>query len=217
MLDVFVEAATLGLVDGNPVEITRTAKATVTRDRLSIDQFFAIREYAAPWLVNAMNVALITGQRREDVAKAQFKDLREGFLWIEQGKMGAKVRIESSIRLNALGMSIDDLVRVCRSDGVVSKYLVHHSRSKFGNTAGAKVSISMISNSFAAARELSGIAPAAGKTPPTFHEIRSLAERLYREQYGADFAQKLLGHKTQKMTDIYDDLRGSAWVDVRAV
>ena len=98
---------------------------------------------------------------------------------------------------------------------MVSNYLVHHSQSKFGNVAGAKLSISMISNEFAAARTLAGVEPAKGKTPPTFHEIRSLSERLYREQYGAEFTQKLLGHKSQKMTDVYHDLRGSDWVDVK--
>ena len=46
-------------------------------------------------------------------------------------------------------------------------------------------------------------------TAPTFHEQRSLSERLYREQ-GIN-TQKLLGHKTQKMTDKYQDVRGKEW------
>jgi len=47
---------------------------------------------------------------------------------------------------------------------------------------------------------------------PTFHEQRSLSERLYREQ-GVD-TQKLLGNKTQKMTDRYNDERGKDWIVV---
>jgi hypothetical protein len=43
----------------------------------------------------------------------------------------------------------------------------------------------------------------------TFHEIRSLSERLYREQ-GVD-TRLLCGQSHQKMTDRYNDLRGSDW------
>ncbi|ARJ67816.1 hypothetical protein WV31_20265 [Magnetospirillum sp. ME-1] len=53
----------------------------------------------------------------------------------------------------------------------------------------------------------------AGKTPPTFHEIRSLAARLYTEQ-GIN-AQALLGHKSADMTSIYRDVRGSEWIEVQ--
>lgn len=53
-----------------------------------------------------------------------------------------------------------------------------------------------------------------GTLAPTFHEQRSLSERLYREQ-GVD-TQKLLGHKTQKMTDRYNDDREKDWVIVSA-
>ncbi|RGO38690.1 hypothetical protein DXB20_14315, partial [Escherichia coli] len=45
-----------------------------------------------------------------------------------------------------------------------------------------------------------------------FHEQRSLSERLYREQ-GLD-TQKLLGHKSRKMTDRYNDDRGKDWIIV---
>jgi integrase len=50
---------------------------------------------------------------------------------------------------------------------------------------------------------------AEGKTPPTFHEIRSLASRLYNKQ-GID-DQALLGHKSGSMTAAYRDVRGTEW------
>ncbi len=49
-------------------------------------------------------------------------------------------------------------------------------------------------------------------TPATFHEQRSLSERLYNEQ-GVD-TRKLLGHKTQQQTDKYHDDRGKEWQKV---
>nr|WP_246494762.1 tyrosine-type recombinase/integrase [Brenneria izadpanahii] len=50
-----------------------------------------------------------------------------------------------------------------------------------------------------------------GKSPPSFHEIRSLASRLYEAEYGKEFAQKLLGHKSAKMTEKYLDTRGKEY------
>ena len=47
---------------------------------------------------------------------------------------------------------------------------------------------------------------------PTFHEIRSLAGRLYEKEKGKEFAQKLLGHKSEKMTGKYLDTRGKEYV-----
>lgn len=49
-------------------------------------------------------------------------------------------------------------------------------------------------------------------TPATFHEQRSLSERLYNEQ-GIE-TRKLLGHKSQRQTDRYNDDRGKTWIKV---
>ena len=53
-----------------------------------------------------------------------------------------------------------------------------------------------------------------GDNPPTFHEIRSLASRLYKAQPGVD-VQVLLGHSTAAITGMYQDPRGSEAVRVR--
>ncbi|WP_425288640.1 tyrosine-type recombinase/integrase [Yersinia enterocolitica] len=45
-----------------------------------------------------------------------------------------------------------------------------------------------------------------------FHEIRSLAGRLYEKEKGKEFAMKLLGHKSEKMTNKYLDTRGKEYV-----
>jgi hypothetical protein len=51
------------------------------------------------------------------------------------------------------------------------------------------------------------------QTPPTFHEIRSLAERLYHQQ-GVN-TQEVLGHRDAKSTATYRDSRGAEWVEVK--
>lgn len=53
-----------------------------------------------------------------------------------------------------------------------------------------------------------------GPNPPPFHEIRSLASRLYERERGEDFAQRLLGHKNLTMTQKYLDARGAEYVMV---
>lgn len=52
-----------------------------------------------------------------------------------------------------------------------------------------------------------------GRTPPTFHELRSLSERLYRDQ-GIN-TQALLGHRHARMTEVYNDPRGAEWGTVK--
>lgn len=69
-----------------------------------------------------------------------------------------------------------------------------------------------MTSAFAEARELIGIQ--FGPNPPTFHEIRSLASRLYEVGNGEEFAQRLLGHKNLSMTKKYLDSRGQEYVMV---
>lgn len=64
---------------------------------------------------------------------------------------------------------------------------------------------------FSKARDKAGIEWGDG-TPATFHEQRSLAERLYHTQ-GID-TQILLGHKSIKQTALYHDDRKKEWKKV---
>jgi integrase len=129
--DVFRWAETQGLIESgrNPVTATRAHKVTVVRERMSLDQFLAVREHAPVWLRNAMNLAIVTGQRREDILTMKFVDWRDDRLHVAQGKSGGKTRlaISGTVGLAKLGMRIADVVKQCR-DSVASPYLVHHVR-----------------------------------------------------------------------------------------
>lgn len=162
----------------------------------------------------SLEVALVTAQRREDVRQMLFRDVREDMLWVEQEKTGAKVRIPLNLRLNAVGWSVSDIIQRCR-DNVISRHLIHHNEHQGRAKPGDKVRATSLSCDFAKARELAKIKWPAGKSPASFHEIRSLAARLYAEQ-GVD-VQALLGHKSPDMTAIYRDVRGAEWISVQAV
>lgn len=76
---------------------------------------------------------------------------------------------------------------------------------------GEQVTANTITTNFKKARNKTDIDWGEG-TPASFHEQRSLSERLYREQ-GIN-TKDLLGHKSQRMTDKYNDDRGKNWVKV---
>ena len=199
-------------VGRNPVAATYTPEQKVKRERLTLEQFVAIREVAPTWLRRAMNLALVTCQRREDVTNFEFPHFRDGHLHVIQGKSGGdtRLRLDGRIYMKAINMTIEQAVLDCR-DHVVSRFVLHHVRHVARAKPGEKLSPGHLSNGFADARALAGISAAEGRTAPSFHEIRSLGERLYREQYGADFAQAILGHKNAATTAKYDDLRGQGW------
>lgn len=99
-----------------------------------------------------MELALITGQRREDIASFVFKDEVDGFLQVVQSKTGARLRISTSVTLECIDLSLGEVIRRCR-DRVLSKHLVHHHRTISRAKAGTTVMLDTISKEFAAARD----------------------------------------------------------------
>lgn len=216
--DIFRWAETQGVIEvgKNPVSATFNPEYKVKRERLSLEQFWAIHEHASVWARNAMMLALVTSQRRDDIANMKFADYKDGYLHVAQGKSGGevKLRIDGAIRLAKVGVSVGEVVAGCR-DLIVSRHLVHFTERAATAKAGDMVQGPRIAVAFQKAREMAGIEASEGRTPPSFHEIRSLSERLYREEFGAEFAQAMLGHKSAQMTSKYDDLRGG-WKAINA-
>ena len=244
LIDIWNEAKRDGLLPPehpNPAEIARRPTAKVSRARLTLDDFNEILEKAqgmvkrSSWITNSMLLALVTGQRREDLAIAKFRKgrdwekswlayqqgekylthlypyIEDRYFWVIQQKTGALVKIPLSLRLDAIGLSVGDVIERCR-DNVASRYLIHHT-DPFGNAPrGSAVFKDTISRGFADARKLTELTW-PGKNQPTFHEIRSLSERLYKAQ-GID-TQSLLGHRHARMTEVYSDPRQAEWTSVK--
>lgn len=213
LIDVFKEAQHYGEVPPgyNPALATKQPRRKITRQRLSLEEWqkiFDIADSTHRYMGNAMLLALVTGQRLGDISKMKFSDIWDDHPHIEQEKTGSKIAIPLSLRLNVINWSLRDVVARCR-DYVDSPYLVHFFRSTSQAERGAQVKANTLTMNFSKARDLAEIDWGEG-TPATFHEQRSLSERLYKEQ-GID-TQKLLGHKTQQQTDRYNDLRGKNWV-----
>ena len=215
LIDVFKEAQHYGEVPPgyNPALATKQPRRKITRQRLSLEEWqkiFDIADARHRYMGNAMLLALVTGQRLGDISRMKFSDIWDDHLHIIQEKTGSKIAIPLSLRLNAISWSVRDVVARCR-DYAVSPYLVHFFRSTSQAERGAQVKSNTLTMNFSKARDLAGIDWGEG-SPATFHEQRSLSERLYKEQ-GLD-TQKLLGHKTQQQTDRYHDDRGKGWSKV---
>jgi hypothetical protein len=245
LADIWREAQQEGLLPAdhpNPARIARRPEAKVRRARLTIESFHAILAAAeslagtrGQWVRNALLLALVTGQRREDLAITQFRrgrdwepawmayqlgdahpihpypHVHDDALWVVQQKTGALVQIPLALQMEALGVSVGEAIERCRTR-IATRHLLHHS-IPFGNAPlGSPIHKDTISRGFAAARDAAGL-EWPGKAPPTFHEIRSLAERLYRAQ-GVD-TQALLGHRHARMTEVYADPRQASWKVVK--
>ncbi|RLM07329.1 integrase [Gibbsiella quercinecans] len=213
IIDVFKEAQHVGEVPPgyNPALATKQPRRKITRQRLNLQewqQIFDIADGDHKYMGNAMLLAVITGQRLGDISAMKFSDIWEDHLHVVQEKTGSRLAIPLSLRCDALKMSLRDVVTRCRDD-IVSQYLVHYFRTTAMAQRGAQVRGNTLTTNFTKARDKANIDWGAG-TPATFHEQRSLSERLYSEQ-GLN-TQLLLGHKSQKQTDSYHDDRGKDWI-----
>ena len=213
---IFRHAATIGWMKEDPASVTRKPRIVVKRGRLSLEQFLAIRTVATEFLPRAMNLALVTGQDRSTIAAMQRSDVKDGHLICQRSKTETKnapIAIPVSLRLDVLGLLLDDLIR--ERSAVLSPFLVHHTIGNGAASAGDPVHVDRISEAFTAARQSAGIPDVddEGKKAPTFHEIRSLAKRLYLKQGNVD-TQQLLGHATEAMGKLYEDARDMVPVPV---
>ena len=215
LIDVFKEAQHYGEVPPghNPALATKQPRRKITRQRLSLAEWqkiFDIADKKHQYMGNAMLLALVTGQRLGDLSKMKFSDIWDDHLHIEQEKTGSKIAIPLSLRLNAINWSLRDVIARCRNYAL-SPYLIHFFRATSQAERGAQVKANTLTMNFSKARDLAEIDWGTG-TPATFHEQRSLSERLYKVQ-GID-TQKLLGHKSPNQTARYHDDRGKDWINI---
>jgi len=211
----------LGWIHSNPAEATRQPAVQVKRGRLTLETYQQIRAVADQvngWLGRAMDLALVTGADRSTISNLTRSHVLPDVLEIKRSKTasstGLVVHIPLDLTLHAAGLCLRDLVK--NSTGIASRYLVHHTKT-FGNAPrGSQVFVDRMSHAFTEARILAGIPDTlpSGQGAPTFHEIRSLAKRLYDEQGDVD-TQLLLGHSDVRTAKIYKDPRGAHPVRVK--
>lgn len=139
---------------------------------------------------DAMDLAWLAGQRPGDSLRFKETDIREGALWVHQGKTDARVRIEITGRLAEV---IDRIkARKAATPGIRSLALVVNER-------GQALSASALDNRFEVARRAAGV----DLNTFQFRDLRAKAATETEEQIGMQAAQNLLGHKSSGMTAHY--------------
>lgn len=191
------------------------------RQRLSLDQFTAIRRAAEPWLRTAMDLALQTTHARLEVSRIRYSISKPkngvcGCVWLPQPENGIygtlyihrqKVqKKEASHVAIPIGEELKRIIDDSR-DSVASPDVVHRipdrqvKRSKEVSHP-TQVAPDYLSRSFSSLRDSLGLCDHLKMDErPTFHEIRALAAHLFDKQ-GID-PQGRMAHSDAKSTKIY--------------
>jgi integrase len=219
--DVFVEAIANGSAESSPAAHVKPPRAPGLRKRLTLKvwQSMLTLSKAGPqrWLVALLLLAMATGQRRGDLVKMRFDDVVDGHLRIEQQKkarkaIGARVAIPLTLRLDATGMTLGEVIEFCRGIGEPGPTLLRKA-------GGGAIEMSSLSARF---HELIvavlGVEAHKQFEWPSLHEVRSLSARTYiTEGMSPATVQTLLGHKHAEMTALYLDDRGLTDADWKTV
>ena len=152
------------------------------RDRYIEDnEFRAVYELAHFTVQDAMDIAYLTAQRPADVLKLQRSDIRDGALWFTQGKTGKKLRIEVTGELAAVITRIQQ-----RPRKATDLWLIQDEN-------GQRLSAFALRSRFDKARKASGVN----------FQFRDIRAKAATDAGDLQYAQKLLGHKHQTMTQHY--------------
>lgn len=207
--DVYAEAVANSEAEHNPALVTRQPKHSIKRGRLSLEHWQAMleRSKAHPqrWLRAMLLLALMTGQRRGDLAKMRFDDVVDGCLRVEQEKKagkprGARIALPLTLRLDSAGMSLADVIELCKTIAKPGETLLRKANGK-------PIEASSLSARFhELIVDVLGPDAYGDREWPSLHEVRSLSAREYRRQ-GLDDVQGVLGHKHAEMTAVYEDAR----------
>lgn len=204
-IDLFREAIIKGILKDNPAEHTKPPKVQVSRARMSFSDYEAIKQeiraYGEHYQL-LMDLALLTGQRAGDILKIKRTDIKDGRLFISQEKTGIKIAIPLTLSMLKLNKTVNDIV--------TSPTLENGTNYLFINEKKNNLPYITLFRRFSSARDNTGL-KWPEKTPPSFHEIRSLSARIYSDEKNSEFAKALLGHKSMRMTAVYQDERSNDW------
>lgn len=155
------------------------------RDRyITDDEFVAVWEKGDQPVRDALSLYLLTGQRVSDVLKLTLADVRDGALWLRQGKTRKPLRL---LEQGELATLLDELRgRKFNEDCVVSLALIRDEK-------GQPLTYDALFNRFEKAREAAGI----------HFQLRDLRAKAATDLEDLALAQKLLGHSSRAMTEHY--------------
>lgn len=219
-------------IDGNPGKALlppklARIKVAKLRKRMSLEIFKAIRAQAPPWLQLAMDLSLHIGIRRGDISNLKLEGFKDGCLYFIPSKT-ADMLSPVAIKI-PLTKEIKEILSRSRSMALLSPFFLHRSNMRYRcnkvvRQHRAQVVSDQITRYFKitrdeAQKEQPELFKAFKKDSelPSFHEIRSLFAKLYKNQgRRIDEIQLLLGHADESMTKLYQSGYEIEWQEARA-
>ena len=165
----------------NPCQGVRGFKEKGRTRYVTDDEFSQVKAHAHVLVADAMDLALLTGQRPADVLKFRRSDIRDGALQVTTNKTGSRIAIEITGELEIVIDRINQRPRKAITD-----YLVHHDN-------GQPLSLASLRFRFDQARALA-------KVDFQFRDIRA---KTATDTGDLAHSQKLLAHRNRDMTEHY--------------
>lgn len=165
----------------NPCQGVKGFKETGRTRYVTDAEFDRVKAHAHYTVADAMDLALLTGQRPADVLKIKRVDIRDGALWVVQNKTGARLGIEVTGELAAV---IDRISQ--RPTTAISGFLIQDPN-------GQPLSQFALRSRFDKARTLAKVD----------FQFRDLRAKAATDTGDLAHSQKLLAHKNRDMTEHY--------------
>lgn len=224
LIEIFDIAVSKGLCPDNPAKLTLRKFPRKERKRHTVEGLTIIRDAAEPWLKNAIDLAMLTTQRRIDIINMKWDHIVDGYLHVAQEKTTDAPEDEFEISEGAgyvrikIDAELQNVLDRCK-DGVESPFIIHRIPKRKARSIDVvkehwtQIDKQYITKSFSAlAKKTNAYPEYESRQIPSFHEIRSLAIFLHKKSGRS--AQALAGHASPKMTAHYEAGHEIIWNDV---
>lgn len=165
----------------NPCMGVKGFKETGRTRYVTDEEFARVKAHAHYALVDAMDLALLTGQRPADVLKLKREDIHDGALHIVQNKTAARLAIEVTGELASV------------LDRITKRPRVRYSAFLVQDDNGQPLSQLALRSRFDKARQLAGVE----------FQFRDIRAKAATDTGDLAHSQKLLAHKNREMTEHY--------------
>jgi integrase len=191
---VLNHAKGLGWVTDNPTLGIRKHPEAPRRRVFSDAELAALREHATERMRAMIDISLLTALRQGDLLRLRLSDLTDEGIVVEQQKTGSRLLY---VWTPALQEAVGRAKRLRKR--VSSIWL-------WSDDGGAPIKARSLQSAWDRLRKKAGVADAH------WHDLRATSLTWAKEASGIDYAQRLAGHASSRMTEAYVGQRATTKV-----